>query len=148
MNNQQPPTREQIAEAIDTWWDGTDPDGVMAEDVEALTADLLALFPQPTPSAEPEVDVCFYCRGAGYYDGGDMRDDEPCNACRGTGLAEPVSIADMAPGTRFRDSDGWWTVHGAYSGEAWAAADEGGTRDLHAFDQSTIRDVTSPKGVQ
>lgn len=37
----------------------------------------------------PVVDVCLYCHGAGYFDGGDMRDDEPCNTCHGTGLAEP-----------------------------------------------------------
>lgn len=41
-------TQAQIANAIDTWWEGTDPDGVMAEDVEALKADLLALSSQPS----------------------------------------------------------------------------------------------------
>ena len=38
------PTREQIAEVVETWWNGTDPDGVYAEDVEELKADLSALF--------------------------------------------------------------------------------------------------------
>jgi hypothetical protein len=47
------PMHEQIAEVLDTWWEGTDPDGVMAEDVESLKASLFSLFPQPTPSIEP-----------------------------------------------------------------------------------------------
>ncbi len=30
-------------------------------------------------------DVCYACNGAGYFDGGDMRDDETCHTCNGRG---------------------------------------------------------------
>lgn len=33
-------------------------------------------------------DVCYSCLGAGYHDGGDMQDDEPCHACDGEGTTK------------------------------------------------------------
>jgi hypothetical protein len=152
------PTREQIAEALYNRWRqahsgsltwGTDADWRRAEFYGPADA-VLALFSQPspsTPSAEPDVDVCFYCLGAGYHDGGDMRDDEPCSACRGTGLAEPPRIEDMAPGTSFTASRDWGArlVMRFMVTKSSQCVDHNGTwANASSIDPSTVRDVTPP----
>jgi hypothetical protein len=152
----QPPTREQIAEALHGAPHGEDCGAYMDTDYgPAFTSermctcwkrDFLALFPQPTPSAEhqcsgphedgrPESCVCSLGRSHNH----DEVQDVP---------AEPVSIAEMAPGTTFtatqfgsRRTRYWMRL---YEGvqvwwhPCWEAADE------DDIDLSTIRDVTPP----
>jgi hypothetical protein len=109
----------------------------------------------PTPSAEP--GSCPVCGGTGQsHDDSHRHSTLPtigrCDACSGTGRAsaEPVSIADMAPGTRFTASliseqkarrfavpeplFRWWVIDTATT-LAYA---------ISGIDPSTIRDVTSP----
>jgi hypothetical protein len=158
----QPPTREQIATAvrpvISRWYD-------TGGNLQERIADaVLALFSQPTPSAVPErtytaadVQEAFE-RGCirGEQDADERnwsrRQYEKMQAPLPP--AEPVSIADMAPGTTFtaghpdtgrpanfeRCDDEQHAPHTVFDmggGAFWKA---------RAFDPSTIRDVTPPKG--
>jgi hypothetical protein len=131
----QPPTREQIAEAIAESWSNHGYDSGRIADA------VLALFQQPTPSAEPEESGVCYCGTALES----HAIEEHNYVDMGFPPAEPVRIADMAPGTRFRDSDGaWWTIRRTEDGDTWANGDDGDAWDLLDFDPSTVRDVTPP----
>jgi hypothetical protein len=137
----QPPTREQIAEvAEDAYYQARDNGWSRWPNVGDA---VLALFPQPTPSAEPvdedvdDEESCARC-----YAGVDS--SEHHEKCVLTGHAhdgesapaEPVSIADMAPG--------------AMDGPVYRCSECGRMlEDSHTptcawFDPPTIRDVTPP----
>jgi hypothetical protein len=94
----QPPTREQIAETIYTVRAGSNEHwhkAAFREDYLAEADAVLALFPQPTPSAEHH-DLCA-TRIPGMGIPGLEGVPQPCNCY--LFAPEPVSIADMAPGT-------------------------------------------------
>lgn len=155
MSAVQPPTREQIAVDLieklrktggvpidsiwERWWQ-------LFREYDAV----LALFPQPTPSADQIISLCPRCGGSGCVGLAD------CRLCWGSGevsnpapFAEPVSIADMAPGTtlwaRFVDEDHdrflvivnepEWPVLDPIAADQW---------QYSHVDPSTIRDVTPP----
>jgi len=160
-----PPTREQIAEAIDEstrlwWFDDQGPDGQGHEYLSRFVKDaVLALFPQPTPSAEPEHDECPRCKGYGIdpsvQRAGDMVID--CHRCDGTGeipqpesSTAPPSIVDMAPETTFTRDDypgEVWTVkRDVCDGGIYVLSDGHRSQNAEDLDPSTIRDVTPPHG--
>lgn len=105
------------------------------------------------PGIGPEPDVCYNCHGAGHFDGGDMRDNEPCHACNSTGMAvPPPSVQDMAVGTtftadfvfgnrgcRFERGDGDAPIRLVPARTSYWIDD---------IDPSTIRDVTPPGATQ
>lgn len=141
MSEQQPPTREQIADAIEALrlehppWRRT----------PAIDA-VLALFQQPTPSAEHDR----HCASRTIM----LPVDPPrAAACDCGAAAEPVSIADMVPGTTFTarhvdpDECGgidhrWFVIRpGA---RPLVISDEGQHWSGDSVDPSTIRDVTPP----
>jgi hypothetical protein len=164
---QQYPTREQIAEAIrNSDWDAlgnwdAEPERIK-EDYRKNADAVLALFPQPTPSAEQSAE---YDRVAAVYgaiddlvvdQGADVAaegvwairdaldaligwDQEVCAA------AKP-SIADMAPGTTFTATtcDGHLALWVTLS-DGNVMTGNGAVRDALDIDPSTIRDVSPPK---
>jgi hypothetical protein len=92
---------------------------------------------QPTRVVEPccarPGDPNWHTADGGHVVPPDIEEDTPA--------AEPVSIADMAPGTRFVEAVPWTVV------DADAVHDQGAGlryRGLGTFDPSTIRDVTPP----
>jgi hypothetical protein len=144
-----PPTREQIATAvrpvISRWYD-------TGGNLQERIADaVLALFPQPTPTAEP------VCGGSATNCIHRFHPPMHSMACpvgqaqnHPPSPAEPVSIADMTPGTRCREE-----VSGTVP--SWAGEDQispclcvlatghdGRHQCSHQVDPSTIRDVTPP----
>lgn len=182
----QPPTREQIAEVLwaEAAEDGDDPRWTWAYlsaradrsegDYAEIRAEyyrsadaVLALFQQPTPSAEPPSIV----KGmrVRYLDGGDERivgefvdgawdllipGTEKSRMCVEPDVfwqtvepvaVEPVSIADTAPGTMFRaqayaQAFQMWRVVNATTVEHQS----GFRHHVSVIDPSTIRDVTPP----
>jgi hypothetical protein len=99
---------------------------------------VLALFPQPTPSAEPRT-ACATCDGTRYVTG-PTGGGVPCPTCN----AEPVSIADMAPGTRFVGDVRHGTQTFMVTIDSVIAAESGLNYFPEDIDPSTIRDVTPP----
>jgi len=165
------PSRKQIAEALwesarqegdDPVWtwqylteradrDEGDYAEIRAEYYRSADA-VLALFPQPAPSAEPsvQVPVSLVQRardvvGACEFDD-DVFDELNALVSRSPAPAEPVSIADMAPGTSFGctvDSHNTKVLRFMRTSEG--AVDEDGTYwPVADIDPSTIRDVTPP----
>jgi hypothetical protein len=129
----------------------------------AMADAVLALFSQPTPGvvhfapygSSAASDGTLLPRSTrwdvttGEYQDGEpftvKRDRTTCPDCRARFTAEPVSIADMTPGTTFVDSEGErWTIRQDRDGDPWANSDSGDAWDLDDFDPSTIRDVTPP----
>lgn len=92
-----------------------------------------ALLSQPTPTAEPKYTKAsaapkrLRVRGDGFV----------------TSPADPPSITNMAPGTRFRTDDDTWTVMDSF-GDRWLQKGDGDAWDIEDLDPSTIRDVTPP----
>ena len=140
--NVQPPTREQIDTAVGgvlfnaSNYPRQAAPHILGQDIGPLRAKVtdavLALLSQPTPSAEC---TCGY--------GGVHEPMNPRCERNGYRWTEPVSIADMAPGTTFTAN---LTAHRfLYQGEGtyrdeWTLAHVSAA----AFDPSTIRDVTPP----
>lgn len=166
MNNQQPPTREQVAAFDRLRADLAHGQEFGNRNIVIRVADLdavLALLPQPTPSADQIISLCPRCGGSGCVGLAD------CRLCEGSGEvsnpapnAAPPSIDDMAPEPtlavgyaftalaswseeddepdRWRKlSNGRYSLVGAAPGVDW---------DAECINWSTIRDVTPPKGVQ
>jgi hypothetical protein len=159
----QPPTREQIAEAIYTVRAGSNEHwhkAAFRDDYLAEADAVLALFPEPGPSAEVR-GALLACLKLG-DDGNNHWDIDALDRLLDSHMvkeplesAKPVSIADMAPGTTFRARlrDGlgavdrfWFVSHVKYhrpnvprvtsaDGDRWLAT---------CIDPSTIRDVTPP----
>lgn len=153
---QQPPTREQIISAITCG----NPNSVC--DFEAEIADrVFALLQQPTPSAEPTASERWVQLAQDITEGNTDALKERLREVPGY-VAEPPSIADMAPGTTLavgyaftalaswseeddepdrwcKLSNGRYSLVGAAPGVDW---------DAECINWSTIRDVTPPKGVQ
>jgi len=165
---QYPPTREQIAEALYRQ-QGSPIRGMLwmqlpawAKSVYLHMADaVLALFPKPTPSAEPSLREQVQALRDEMFAELDSPDHlvpldsliERMDAmlAEQAPSAEPPSIADMALGT---------TCHEEVSGTvpSWAGEDQvspclcvldpghdGRHQCSHQVDPSTIRDVTPPK---
>jgi hypothetical protein len=153
----QMPTREQIFDALNGKWFDDDWDSQINLDVATagqITDAVLALFPQPGPNAEHKPDWSDW--------GLDHPEEGPNCSCGFNGSfdecaesrasAEPVSIADMAPGTTF---DAVANVRGQRRGPfrwrvrsedtMWSDAQGYGVRP-ERIDPSTIRDVNPPKG--
>lgn len=165
------PTREQIAKAI---WDALPfevEDVILSTDADDAADAVLALFSQPTPSAESVWSVVLVKRGGHYryvkVIGGDwdgaLESAENANEgwealqggpfVRGNGVAyhstitaAPTSIEDMTPGTTFRitedEDDEIWTVQ---DNRVAVCSAHGVGRYLDVFDPSTIRGVTPPR---
>jgi hypothetical protein len=145
----QPPTREQVVEAImgaDVEWNGAD-ESTRGHWDSFIADAVLALFPQPGPSAEP-VRYNGHNGLAVFADAA-----RRLNEGQAVQSTEPVSISDMAPGAVFRiagpgSTPGeWWTVYrNRDDGELHVLSTSGRDWILDDIDPSTIRDVTPPKG--
>lgn len=171
-NQYQPPTREQIAAMWDQARDDMsiprDRDGglVPVNAFEAGVAAALALVQQPAPSVEfePTREQIESAVGAVLFNASNYprpavphilgQDIAPLRSKvtdaalalfqQPTPSAEPVSIADMTPGTTFVE-EVRWTVTGTLStGSTVAHSGSGEMRFADRFDPSTIRDVTLP----
>lgn len=162
MTEQQYPTREQIEEARKVAWEAHKrehrPTAVRKHSFDAGIDAVLALFPLPTPSAEPTVRVpesvvkaaAGHLDREGYHGTATLLLDtlvpEP------TTPIEPPSIADMAPGTSdpfayrrrvrhlARRHDVIETSYGTWLLD-WYRPDEPYIREV---DPATIRNVTPP----
>lgn len=160
----QSPPREQIDSAVGAvlFNVGNFPETVQArmlgQDMSALrgtvTDAVLALFPQPTPSAEQtETLRQLACEGHGacrsplHVHGCYADDGTACDEPDEHKSATPTSIADMAPGTTFTANEGNRYMRTAPDvlGRPGDAVDVvGWFYQAHQFDPSTIRDVTPP----
>ena len=161
----QPPTREQIDAAVAAWVANRNGNQIDLSNVAALKDRLHALFPQPTPKAEPDTramqmtmaDLLNQWDGLRHLDRPAINDwwyrrtsGHSLELQRST---EPVSIANMAPGTTFTarhidpDECGgvdhrWFVIRpGA---QPLVISDEGQHWSGSSIDPSTIRDVTPP----
>ena len=140
---QQYPTREQIEKVVDDaigkWWD----EGALLSSLRPAVLDaVLALFPQPTPSAEE-------ARGAEL-----ARLNAPTGAPWDSALTESdlvpepeYRVADMAPNTVFTarikgEPENRWARLGGAGVYVMNARRQ--VRGGWLIDPSTIRDVTPP----
>jgi hypothetical protein len=141
----QPPTREQIAaevKRVTHAWGGPAMDEFKNDPPirkhYAIADAVLALFPQPTPSSEPDADK------AETYRQGWVAGHAAPQVTGVKGDAAPPSIADMAPGTTFRgEMVGHWVVLSTVDGHLNVrhSVEDIAYVDI---DPSTIRDVTPP----
>jgi hypothetical protein len=167
----QPPTREQIAGAagaLERLWNVTQAhvpaaprDGAWED--YTLVAEALALFQQPTPSAdEAQARIDQHMQQVAHRvmdvfenaDEDDLAEDVQQQVYAAIGLlpafgvaptAEPVSVVEMAPGTTFRDDLGVVYLRLSPREDGFDFTDSRGYFWFaYQIDPSTIRDVTPP----